>query len=125
MRNLCATLGMDYHDGMVTPYEDIELKMTDGIYPESTPMGDTELLKRDAIDPSVADNWRGVVTDDFLSDLTWDLAQSFGYSRPHESGDLGAEESATTDVDDDESVVSRQRRRRARRRAFRDVGMDL
>jgi hypothetical protein len=82
MEEMCATLGLEYHSTLVEPYRDIEKKMTDGIYKDSTPMGDTKLLERKTIDPKVADSWRGVLTDNFLGDVTWDLAVSLGYDPP-------------------------------------------
>ncbi len=56
--------------------------MTDGIYPESMPMGDTKLRARRRIDPTVADSWKGVLDDDFLGDPTWEVAARLGYERP-------------------------------------------
>jgi amino acid adenylation domain-containing protein len=82
MEEMCVTLGLEYYPTLVEPYRDIDKKMTDGIYKDSTPMGDTKLLERRTIDPKVADSWRGVLTDDFLGDVTWDLAVSLGYDPP-------------------------------------------
>mgnify|MGYP002067792402 FL=1 len=44
MEGMCATLGLEYHPALVEPYQGIEKKMTDGLYKDSTPMGDTHLL---------------------------------------------------------------------------------
>ncbi len=82
MEGMCSTLGLEYHPALVEPYQGIEKKMTDGLYKDSTPMGDTHLLERKAIDPTVAEEWRGVLTDDFLGDVTWNLANAFGYDLP-------------------------------------------
>ena len=57
--------------------------MTDGIYDESMPMGDTKLLEHKHIDATVADTWRDVVDDDFLGEPTWDMAVALGYERPN------------------------------------------
>jgi hypothetical protein len=56
--------------------------MTNGIYEESKPMGDTRFLEHRRINPKVAKAWQGVLTDNFLSDLTWDVALLLGYERP-------------------------------------------
>ena len=82
MRGFCERVGIGYDEALVNPYADIEKKMVDGIYKESAPMGDTKLLKRKAIDPSAADAWKGVLNDNFISDLTWELAQALGYEKP-------------------------------------------
>ncbi len=83
LRNVCKTLNISYHDDMATPYMNIESKMVDGIHKVSKPMGDTHFLMHDRIDPKVADNWKGVLSDNFLSDRTWKLAESLGYKRPN------------------------------------------
>lgn len=82
MAELCNRLGLEFHESIVNPYHDLDKRMTDGIYKDSNPMGDTRLLKRKAIDPKAADSWQGVVTDNFISDMTWELATAFGYERP-------------------------------------------
>ena len=60
----------------------VEQKMTNGIYEESKPMGDTKFLEYGKINPQVAETWRGVFTNNFLSDITWELASSLGYQKP-------------------------------------------
>lgn len=82
MRGLCSRFGLQWDERLVRPYEDIDRKMVDGVHRDSTPMGDTHLLERRRIDPSVADSWKGVLEDDYLSDLTWSLAERLGYERP-------------------------------------------
>ncbi len=82
MEDMCQTLGLKFHPDLTKPYKDINKKMTDGIYEDSKPMGDTRLLDHGGIDPKVAQNWKGVLTDNFLSDITWELATSLGYERP-------------------------------------------
>jgi hypothetical protein len=81
MEGLCDRFGLEFHGGLLEPYADLDRKMTDGIHHASTPMGDTKFLSRGAIDPSIADAWRGVRDDDFLADFTWELAESLGYDR--------------------------------------------
>jgi len=82
MTDLCDTVGLDFDPLLLQPYQDTDKKMSDGIYQDSTPMGDTKFLKRGKIDSSVAESWRGVIDHDFLSDLTWRIAEDFGYQRP-------------------------------------------
>jgi hypothetical protein len=115
MQALCRTLGLRYHAGLVAPYEDVERKMTDGLYRESTPMGDTRFLERKRIDPAVAESWRGVLTDDFLGDVTWQIAEMLGYERPmsvasEHAGQAGADGAARRRRE----FLDQSRRRRAR-----------
>ncbi|HHH49517.1 MAG TPA: acyltransferase domain-containing protein, partial [Saprospiraceae bacterium] len=79
MRALCEKLGLDFHASLIHPYQDIEQKMTDGIYAHSKAMGDPKLLQHKKIDPKIADAWKGVLTDNFLSQTTWQLATHFSY----------------------------------------------
>jgi hypothetical protein len=82
MQEVCQHLSIEYHEGLTQPYEDADRKMTDGIYSESTPMGDTRFLEHQRIRPEMADTWREVTENDFLGDVTWRLAERLGYERP-------------------------------------------
>jgi hypothetical protein len=82
MQAMCDRLGLAFHESLVQPYEDLDRKMTDGLYATSTPMGDTQLLERKGIDASAAESWKAVFEDNFLGDVTWDLAQRLGYEGP-------------------------------------------
>jgi amino acid adenylation domain-containing protein len=117
MQALCRTLGLRYHESLVAPYQDVERKMTDGLYRESTPMGDTRFLERKRIDPAVAESWRGVLTDDFLGDVTWRIAEMLGYERPVS---VGAEPVGEGEADRAarrrREFLDQSRRRRARGR---------
>jgi amino acid adenylation domain-containing protein len=121
MSNMCEALSLEIHSSMLNPYGQMGAKMVDGIYPESKPMGDTKFLRHMRIRPEIADKWRGVLSDDFLSDIAWDLAAEFGYPRPH-SGELTGLESVVTAGAT--SRASRRReyqiQRRRRRQELRD-----
>ena len=82
MQAICERFGLEYHEDLIRPYENTEKKMTDGIYAESTPMGDTRFLEHRRIRPELADAWRDVLEDDFLGDVTWRTAERLGYERP-------------------------------------------
>jgi hypothetical protein len=82
MEELCRTLQLEFHPDLMKPYDKMENKMTDGIYEESKPMGDTRFLEHGRINPAVAETWKGVLTDNFLGDITWELAVSLGYEMP-------------------------------------------
>jgi len=82
MAALCGALGLSFHPGVLRPYENTERKMTDGLYAESTPMGDEHFLRHKRIDPRVADSWKAVQADDFLGAPAWQLAARLGYAAP-------------------------------------------
>ena len=90
MEALCTALDLEFHPDLLEPYKDQDRKMTDGIHPASTPMGDIRFHKHRVINPQVADRWKQVGTDNFLGDITWQLARSLGYGVPEgsEEGDV-------------------------------------
>ena len=79
MRDMCDTFGIPFHENLLDPYRDLDQKMTDGIYQDSRSMGDTHFDKKKKIDPKKADDWKGVLEDNFLCDRTWKIAQTLGY----------------------------------------------
>jgi amino acid adenylation domain-containing protein len=78
---ICRFLGIEFHTDMLEPYKDEERRMTRGIHKASRMLGDIKFHQHTTIDPAVAESWRGYFTDDFLGDVTWQLAESLGYSR--------------------------------------------
>jgi amino acid adenylation domain-containing protein len=109
MEAMCKALDLEFHPDLLQPYKDREKKMTDGIYPASTPMGDIKFHEHRGINPEVADRWKQVETDNFLGDITWQLARSLGYDVPD-----GTEES-----DSGHELSHRRRKARARREFVR------
>ncbi len=79
MRAMCEALEIPFHEGLLDPYQDLDKKMTDGIYQNSRSMGDTHFDQKKKIDAGKAEDWKGVLEDNFLSDGTWATAQSLGY----------------------------------------------
>ena len=80
MERLCGFLGVPFDERMLDPYADSERKMTDGIHALSKMVGDVKFHEHKAVDARVADTWRSEVNEDFLGDVTWDLAQRLGYA---------------------------------------------
>ncbi len=105
--SLVTAAGIEFHDGMLRPYDDLEHKMVDGLHDDSTPMGDTRFLEHGRIDPAIADKWRRQKPTDVLDSRTWSLAEQFGYSSP--AGQNGNAKPSRR------SLAARQRRRRAGR----------
>ncbi|MGI9659262.1 MAG: amino acid adenylation domain-containing protein, partial [Gaiellaceae bacterium] len=107
VERLAEALGIKFHEGLVTPYADLDRKMVDGLYESSTPMGDTRFLEHGRIDAAVATKWRTRQPADVLAAETWALARRFGYAAPAGS----APEPGRSRRD----LAAQQRRRRAAR----------
>jgi hypothetical protein len=54
MEALCRGLGISFDPAVLQPYEGVDTKMVDGVYPESAPMGDPGFIARGRIDPTTA-----------------------------------------------------------------------
>ncbi len=79
VERICEFLRLDFHPAMIQPYQDKEQKMTDGVSSDSRMMGDMKFKTYSGIDPEVAEKWRKHYKTDFLGDVTWEVAKSFGY----------------------------------------------
>ncbi len=79
MHAMCEALDIPFHEGLLEPYKDLDKKMTDGIHPDSRSMGDTHFDKKGKIEAKKAEDWKGVLEDNFLCNETWSIAQSLGY----------------------------------------------
>jgi amino acid adenylation domain-containing protein len=112
LRQMCTTLNLEFQPGLLNPYQNIETKMTDGIYSDSTPMGDTHLFKHQGINSKLADNWKGVIVDDFLGEPTWEVAALLGYER---SIERSPSSSTNTMEDSSDSRIDRRNNNRQRR----------
>ncbi|MEM6831089.1 MAG: beta-ketoacyl synthase N-terminal-like domain-containing protein, partial [Bacteroidota bacterium] len=80
MEAMCETIGLPFHPNLLNPYLDIDKKMTDGLYDNSKPMGDPNLLRHNSIQAKKAEEWKKVKDDNFLSAETWKLAEEIGYT---------------------------------------------
>jgi hypothetical protein len=76
---LCGFLDIEFDEAMVQPHAQSEKKMTDGIHGLSRMLGDIKFHTHKKVDQNIADRWKQDHKDDFLGDLTLDLAASFGY----------------------------------------------
>ncbi|HYP26768.1 MAG TPA: amino acid adenylation domain-containing protein [Blastocatellia bacterium] len=99
MRGICRFLGIEFDFGMMQPYEDKEKKMTNGIHTVSRMLGDIKFHQHSGIDPAAAESWRKYYPDDFLGDVTLELAESLGYEREgDESRPAGPSPKAITPI---------------------------
>lgn len=79
-RRLCAFFGVVYDPALLDPYA--AGRMTDGVGGASLSVGDPNFAARAAIDPALADSWRGVDLPRPLAAETLALAHRFGYEIP-------------------------------------------
>jgi len=78
----CRFLGLDFHTEMLRPHGDHQAKMTDGLDGVPRMLGDLKFHSHDKIDPSVADRWAQGPVAPALADMTWQMAEQFGYGPP-------------------------------------------
>jgi hypothetical protein len=81
MEGVCEFLGLAFDAEMLEPYKDQRKRMTDGIHEASRMIGDVKFHEHHDINAKVAEQWRAVYQEDFLGDITWQLAASLGYER--------------------------------------------
>ena len=79
LEEMCQFLGLEFHPDMLQPYKDKEKKMTDGVHTISKMLGDVKFHEHKNIDSQVADRWKEFYADDFLGDITWQVAETLGY----------------------------------------------
>jgi amino acid adenylation domain-containing protein len=79
MQRLCSFLGVPFDPGMLDPYADKAQRMTDGIHQLSKMVGDVKFHEHKGIEAQTADSWRREIAEDFLGDVTWELAARLGY----------------------------------------------
>ncbi len=87
VEGICRFLSLDFFPEMVQPYKEKKQRMTDGVYPEGMMIGDVKFHRHKSIDAGVADTWKEAYSSDFLGDVTWQVAESFGYERSRQEDD--------------------------------------
>jgi hypothetical protein len=107
MQALCAALGLSFDPAVLRPYEALEGKMVDGVYPESAPMGDPGFLARGRIDPSTAAAATVSGTAVQLGEPTRELAAQLGY-------DVGVDRAPDRRRRPDALALQRERRQAGR-----------
>ncbi len=112
MEALCRRLGLAFDPAVVQPYDQLDSKMVDGVYPESAPMGDPGFLAHGRIDPSAAGTAGRSGASAALGVPTREVAAGLGY-------DLSP--AATAERRNRRDALARQRDlRRAGRAAVHD-----
>ncbi len=77
---LCEFLNLVFPAGMLQLYDDRQQRMLGGTRQLTRMPGDLKLHLHQGIDANTAERWRQFFTVDFLGDVTWKVAESFGYS---------------------------------------------
>lgn len=77
VRTVCDFLEIDYHPDMLKPYQGE--RMTDGVRPSSQMVGDFKFYLHKKIDSQTANRWKKFHNENFLSDISWQVAQELGY----------------------------------------------
>ena len=85
LEGICGFLGLEFQSEMIQPYLEKQNRMTDGIHPLSKMLGDVKFHEHSEIDSSVAERWREHYREDFLSETTWQMAESLGYEKDPEA----------------------------------------
>jgi hypothetical protein len=80
MEALCRRLGLAFDPAILQPYDRLDGKMADGVYPESAPMGDPGFLAHGRIDPAAAAASIGSGESLRLGEPTRELATRLGYA---------------------------------------------
>ncbi len=81
LESLCQFLGVEFNPDMLQPYQEKKHRMTDGIYAESRMLGDVKFHQHQSINPNTIEQWKDYYNTDFLGNVTWQLAESFGYPK--------------------------------------------
>ncbi len=84
IQGVCDFLGIDLHPDMLEPQKDSHKRMTDGLNELSKMLGDVRFHEHKGINADRAYSWKRTLTEDYLSDLTWQLVEEFGYEKREE-----------------------------------------
>ncbi|MGB5325668.1 MAG: hypothetical protein WBN40_09630, partial [Pseudomonadales bacterium] len=110
LRSLCNKFAIEFNPAMLNPYEGIDKKMVDGIYPESRSMTDPTLLKQQAINPALAQQRKQHAGQFRLGRITQRLATDM--QNAPDSGSADLPQAATTPSRSAAMASLRKRRQR-------------
>jgi acyl carrier protein len=79
IRRICDFLCVPFTGEMLDPYKDQNTRMTDGLSKAADFGGDLKFHLHQRIEPSAADRWRKYESESSLSQMSRNLAASFGY----------------------------------------------
>jgi amino acid adenylation domain-containing protein len=76
---ICEFLHLAFDPQMLNVYTNLDKKMTDGLYAQSRMIGDVKFFQHLGIDADTAEQWKSQHADDFLGDISLQVAQGLGY----------------------------------------------
>ncbi|MGB3404755.1 MAG: HAD-IIIC family phosphatase [Microcoleaceae cyanobacterium] len=76
---ICQFLNINFDPEMLQPYKEKQQRMSDGLHSVSRVLGDIKFHDHQGIEKQAADQWKQTYNIDFLADVTWQIAESFGY----------------------------------------------
>jgi amino acid adenylation domain-containing protein len=79
MKGVCRFLGLDLHPDMLQPYQEKQRRMTDGLHAASRMLGDVKFHEHKGIEAEAATRWKEYYSEDFLGEMTWELAREMDY----------------------------------------------
>ncbi|HEY9878332.1 MAG TPA: sulfotransferase [Leptolyngbyaceae cyanobacterium] len=79
MQQICGFLQIPFVSSMLNPYQDKDQRMTDGVQAVLQTSGDLKFHLHSGIEANMADRWKQFHTEDFLGDVSLEVARSFGY----------------------------------------------
>lgn len=82
MEGVCRMLGLEFHLGMLEPYAEKQQRMTTGLHSDSRMLGDIKFHQHQGIDAGIAARWKTAYTEDFLGEISWEVAERLGYEQP-------------------------------------------
>jgi len=104
LRDLSAWLGSRFDPAMLSPQNHVPGEMT-------ATTGDPKIRTHRKIDPTVADGWRGQVSESLLDDVTRALMKRWGV--PDDGGEGPGDAAGSGDDERSSDAASRSRRREA------------
>jgi hypothetical protein len=119
MEALARGLGLSFDPAVLQPYEALDSKMIDGVYPESAPMGDPGFLAHGRIDPAAAAAPNGNAPGTPLGLPTRELAAMLGYDMELDVTSAPASEAPTDAAPDRRPRLDALARQRELRRSGR------
>ncbi len=84
LTRLCEFLGIPFEDAVLEPYQGS--RMTDGVRPQSKPIGDPNFLNHAGIEAALGDAWKSVRLGRPLDHFSRSVTAELGYELPTESG---------------------------------------
>ncbi len=79
VQGVCDFLQIDIHPDMFEPQKNKEQRMTNGLNDLSKMLGDVRFHEHKGISADRAYHWKKNLNEDFLSESTWQLAETLGY----------------------------------------------